>query len=128
MKKRLSIMLAVIFTISVMSASSSYAAGKEGFGTKVANFWKKLLEYPSRVLEESASVLADTTKNGITVVTNEVKRVTEVAAGDVAKTKELIIEPITETAETVVKVAEGVINIPYEAAKDKVEAIATESE
>ena len=127
MRKRLFALTVVILAISVMSVSASYAAGKEGFGTKVKNFWKNLLGYSARVTEESASVVADTTKKGVSVVTNEVKRVSEVTTGDVAKTKELITEPITGTAETAVKATEGVVSIPSEAAKEKTEAAATET-
>jgi hypothetical protein len=119
MKKRLFILVVAILAISVISASSSYAAGKESFGAKVKNFWKNLLGYPARVTEESASVVAETAKDGVSVVTNEVKRVAEVTTGDVAKTKELITEPITGVAETAVKATEGVISIPSEAAKEK---------
>ena len=125
MKKRLIVSTVVIFAISVISVSASYAAGKESFGTKVKNFWKNLLEYPARVTEESASVVADTTKKTVSVVTNEVKKFSLVTTGDVAKTKELITEPITGTAETVVKATEGVISIPFEAAKEKTEAQVT---
>jgi len=125
MKKRLIVPTVVIFAISVISVSASYAAGKESFGTKVKNFWKNLLEYPARVTEESASVVADTTKKTVSVVTNEVKKFSLVTTGDVAKTKELITEPITGTAETVVKATEGVISIPFEAAKEKTEAQVT---
>jgi hypothetical protein len=127
MKKRLFILTVVIFAISVMPVSASYAAGKEGFGTKIKNFWKNLLEYPARVTEESASVLADTAKKGVSVVTNEIRRVSEVTTGDVGKIKELITEPITGTAETAVKAAEGIISIPSEAAKEKTEATAIEN-
>ena len=121
MKKKLLMLTAVILAISVISTSVSYAAEKEGFVTKVKNFWKNLLSYPARVTEESASVLVDTTKQGVSVVTNEVKRVAEVATGDVAKTKELITEPLTGTAETAVNAVEGIIKIPSEAAKEKTE-------
>ena len=128
MKKKLFILTVVIFAISVMSVSSSYAAGKESFGTKVKNFWINLLGYPARVTEESASVVADTTKSGVSVVTNEVKRAAEIITGDVSKTKELITEPITGIAETAVKATEEVISIPFEAgAKEKTEAQATET-
>ena len=124
MKKRLFVLTVVILAISVMSVSSSYAAGKESFGAKVKNFWKNLLGYPARVTEESASVVADTTKRSADVVTDEVKRISEVTTGDAGKTKELITEPITGTAETAAKAAEGVISIPFEAAKEKREAAA----
>jgi len=126
MKKRLFVLTVVILAISVMSVSASYAAGKESLGIKFKNFWKNLLGYPARVTEESASVVADTAKMGVSVVTNEVKRISEVTTGDAAKTKELITEPITGTAETAVKAAEGVISIPSEAAKEKTEAAVTE--
>jgi len=127
--KKGSLVLAVAtLVISLMLSSSSYAAQKEGFGTKIKNFWINLLSYPARVTEESASVLADTTKNGITVVTNEIKRVAEVTTGDIAKTKELITEPITGTAETAVKAAEDLIMIPSEAAKENTEAPAVETD
>ncbi|MDD5174315.1 MAG: hypothetical protein WC482_06295 [Candidatus Omnitrophota bacterium] len=128
MKKRELVLIAAIAAIAIMPVSSSYAAEKESFGTKVKNFWRNLLSYPARVTEESASVLVDTAKSGVSVVTNEIKRVAEVTTGDVAKTKELITEPIAGTAETTVKAAEGVVNIPFEAAKEKAEPQATESE
>lgn len=120
MKRRLFILVVTMLAVSIISASYSYAAQKESFGTKVKNFWKNLLGYPARVTEESASVVADTTKKGASVVANEIKRVSEVTTGDVAKTKELITEPITGTAETVVKAGEGIVSIPSEAAKEKV--------
>ncbi|MCX5712921.1 MAG: hypothetical protein NTY47_07695 [Candidatus Omnitrophica bacterium] len=127
MKKRLSALTVIVLAISLISISASYAVEKEGFGTKVKNFWKNLLGYPARVTEESASVVADTTKKAVSVVTNEVKTVSEVTTGDFAKTKELITEPVTGTAETVVKATEGIINIPSEASKEKTETQATEA-
>lgn len=127
MKRRLFVLAMIMLTISVISSSVSYAAGKESFGAKVKNFWKNLLGYPARVTEESASVVADTAKDGVSVVTNEVKRVAEVTTGDVAKTKELITEPITGAAETAVKAVEGVVSIPSEAAKEKTETAAAET-
>ena len=125
MKKGLIVLTVVIFAISVVLVSSSYAAaGKESFGTKVKNFWGNLLGYPARVTEESASVVAKTGKKGVSVVTNQVKRVAEVTTGDVAKTKELITEPIMGTAETAVKATEGVVSIPSTAAKEKIKTAA----
>ena len=124
MNKRLSVLITAILVIFAMSASDSYASGKENFGTKITGFWKKLLEYPSRVLEESASVVAGTTMKGVTVVTNEVKRVTEIATGDLSKTKEFITEPIIGVAETAIKATEGIISIPSEAAKEVTEIAA----
>jgi hypothetical protein len=122
MKKRLLFLTVAVLAISVVLASASYAVEKEGFGTKVKNFWKNLLGYPARVTEESASVLADTTKKGVSVVTDEVKRVADVTTGDTAKATELITEPIKGTADTAVQAVEGVAAIPSEAAKENTEA------
>jgi hypothetical protein len=128
MSKRQLILTVGIVAVIIMSSSISYGAEKENFGSKIKNFWKNLLSYPARVTEESASVVADTLKSGVGVVTNEIKRVGEVTTGDFAKTKELIIEPITGTAETAVHAAEGVIGIPSEAAKEKTETQSTKTE
>jgi len=122
MNKRLFAVIALILALSITLTAASYAAGttqaKEGFGTKMKNFWRNLLGYPAKVTEQSASVVADTGKRGVNVVTKEVKRVAEVTSGDVAKTKELVTEPITGTAETGYKAVEGTIKVPSEAAKE----------
>lgn len=120
MRRRV-LVLTIIIAISLVSVSSSYAEGKEGFGTKVKNFWKNLLGYPARVTEESASIVADTAKSSVSIVTDEVKRVADVTTGDVEKTKELITEPVTGTAKVVIKATEGVVSIPSEAAKEETE-------
>ena len=119
MRNRSLLFLIIVVVLSVMLTSASYAAQKEGFVTKIKNFWKILLEYPARVTEESASVLADTAENSVKVVTSEIKKVAEVTTGDTAKAPELITEPIKGSADTAVKAVEGVVNIPSEAAKDK---------
>lgn len=119
MRNKAFLAVIVALAISALLASASFAAEKEGFGTKVKNFWRNLLGYPARVTEESASVVADTTKKSADVVSNTVKRAGEVTTGDIGKTKELITEPITGTAETVVEAGEGTIKVPSEALKDK---------
>lgn len=115
MRKRVFVMLLVAIALSTMLTSVLYAAEKESFGMKVKNFWRNIFGYPARVTEESASVIADTGKKSVNVVTTEVKRLGEVTSGDVAKTKELITEPIMGTADTAVKAVEGTSKIPAEA-------------
>jgi len=121
MRKRLVAAALISLALSVMLISVSHAAEKEGFGTKVKNFWRNLIGYPARVTEESASVIADTGKKGVGVVTSEIKTAADVTSGDVAKTKELVTGPITGTAETAVKAIEGTVKVPSEALKDKTE-------
>jgi hypothetical protein len=121
MRKRLVAAVLISLALSIMLTSVSRAAEKEGFGAKVKNFWRNLIGYPARVTEESASVIADTGRRGVDVVTSEVKRVAEVTSGDAAKTKELVTEPITGTVETAVKAAEGTAKVPSEALKEREE-------
>lgn len=126
MRKRVFAVVALALVLSMALTSASYAAEKESFGTKVKKFWRNLIGYPARVTEESASVVADTGKRSVNVVTKEVQRVGEVTTGDFDKTKELITEPITGTAETTVKAVEGTIKVPSEAAKEKSETAQVE--
>lgn len=117
MRKRVLVMLLAAIALSTMLTSVLYAAQKESLGMKVRSFWRNIFSYPARVTEESASVIADTGKKSVNVVTTEIKRLGEVTSGDVAKTKELITEPIIGTADTAVKAVEGTSKIPAEAAE-----------
>ena len=109
------ITLALCFILTAVG----YTAEKESFGTKFKNFWQRLFSYPANVAQESVNVVADTGKRGTQVATKEVKRVGEVTSGDVAKTKELVMEPLTGTAETAKAAVEGVANVPAKAAKEQ---------
>lgn len=108
----------LVFILCFVFTAISYAAEKESAGQKAKKFWQKLFNYPARVTEESAEVVTDAGKGAVKVVTTEVKRVGEVTSGDVAKTKELIVEPLTGTAETAVTAVEETVKIPVEAAKE----------
>ncbi len=119
MNKRLFGILCIAMILCIMLASVSYAAEQETAGKKARTFWQKLFNYPAKVTDESAKVVADTGKRGTTVVTKEVKRVGQVTSGEVAKTKELVTEPLTGTAETTVKAVEGTVKVPFEAAKEE---------
>lgn len=118
MKRIILISLALCFAFTLIS----YAAEKETSGTKAKETWKKVVSYPAKVAEESAVVVTDAGKSTVGVVAKEVERVGEVTTGDIAKMKELIVEPITGTAETAVEAVEGTVKIPVEAAKEKTKA------
>jgi len=111
--------ICIILALCVMLTAVSYAAEKEGLGTKMKNFWQRLFNYPANVTEKSVGVVSDTAVKGTNIVTTEVKTVGQVTSGDVAKTKELVTEPITGTAEMTKKAVEGTVAIPSEAAKEE---------
>ena len=124
MKSKLFACACVVLALSFMLTGISYSAPeKETAGAKTKKFWQKLFNYPANVTNESATVVSDTVKRGTEVATKEVKTVGQVTSGEVAKTKELVTEPITGTAETMVKAVEGTVAIPANAAKEEPQAV-----
>lgn len=119
MKTRLYIYVCVALALCFILTGISYAASQETAGAKAKSFWQKLFNYPANVADESASVVAKTTTRTTSVVTKEVKTLGQVTSGDVNKTKELVTEPITGTAETAYKAVEETVKAPVNAAKEE---------
>jgi len=117
MSKRYISAVCVLLALCFFTASVSYAEEKETVGMKFKRFWQGLFNYPAKVTEKSVDVISDTGKKGTAVVTTEVERVGEVTSGDVSKTKELVVEPLTGAAETVKGAVEGAVKIPAESAE-----------
>jgi len=92
---------------------------QQTFGSKFKSFWKKLFNYPANFTEETVDVIAGTGKRATGVVTTEVKRVGEVSSGELSKSKELVLEPLENAAETVKYAAEGIVKTPVKAAQDE---------
>jgi len=118
MGKRFITVIGVMAIFCLLAASLSWAEGEQSIGARFKSFWQGLFKYPARVTEESVDVVSDTARKTTSVVTTEVKRVGEVTSGDLAKTKELIVEPITGTAETIKDTAVDTVKIPIEATKE----------
>lgn len=120
--RKVAIMACIIAASCIIASGVSRAAGdtvkKETFGEKLKNFGQRLFSYPANVIQGSVSTVAETGKRGTEIVTDEIKTVGQVATGDIDKTKDLVTEPLTGTAETVVKTAEETVNIPVDAAKE----------
>ena len=119
MAKKFIAIACVILALCFILSGLSYASDKQTFGEKVKSFWQKLFNYPANVVNESAGVIADTAKGATSVVTNEVKTVGQVTSGDVAKTKDLVTEPVVWTVETTKKAVEGTVAIPANANKEE---------
>ena len=122
MNKRILRLACIVLTLVLVMSTVSFAA-EESVGSKVKRFWRKLFSYPANVTNESANVVAETGKRTTNVVTKEVKTVGEVTSGDIDKTKNLVTEPITGSAETAVKAVEETAKIPVEAAKEETEKV-----
>ena len=119
-KSALAVCIVASFFISTtVSLAADEPVKKEAVGQKVKNFVQKIFSYPANVIQGSVNVIADTGKSGTEVITKEVKTVGEVVTGDVDKTKDLVVEPLTGAAETIVKTVEDTVKVPVEAAKEQ---------
>lgn len=119
MAKKFVAVACIVLALCFILSGLSYAADKQTFGEKVKGFWQKLFNYPANVVNESAGVVADAAKGAANVATKEVKTVGQVTSGDVAKTKDLVTEPLVGTAETTKKAVEGTVAIPINANKEE---------
>jgi hypothetical protein len=119
MRKGYIAILCIISVFCLVLASVSYAAEKETAATKFKKFWQGLFNYPANVTEKSAGVVADTGKRGTEIMTKEVKTTGQVTSGELAKTKDLVVEPVKWTAEATKDAVERTVKIPVEAAKSE---------
>ena len=122
MVRKVSVYVCVALVLCFIVAGVAAAADNQTTGAKVKTWWQRLFNYPANVTNESVGVVTDTATRGTNVVTKEVKTVGQVTSGDVNKTKDLVVEPLTGTAETAKKAVEGVIAVPTNAAKEEPQA------
>jgi hypothetical protein len=122
MKKNIAVAVCAATIVCMMSISVSTTAAepinKENAIEKTRNFIKKLFSYPANVINGSVEVVADTGKRGTDVLTKEISRTGEIVSGETDKVKDFVTEPLTGTAEVVVKAAEETGKIPVEAANE----------
>ena len=102
----------LVMALSLMVASAYAAAGD-----KAKDFVEKVVTYPAKVTVESAKVVGNTAKGGADIVAKEATTTGQVVTGDVAKTKDLVVDPLTGTAQTAKDTVEGTANVPAVAAK-----------
>ena len=113
--------IAIVIVIALLGFASQALCQEQEqtFGSKFKSFWKKLFNYPANFTDEAVGVVADTGKKATGVVTAEFKRVGEVTSGELSKSKDLVVEPLENTAETVKYAAEGIVKTPINAAEDE---------
>lgn len=116
--------IACCFVFITVSGAIEEAVNKETFWQKVKNFGRKIVNYPASVTQGSVNVVSTAGKRGTEVVTKETETIGGVAAGDIAKTREMVIEPFTGTADTAVKAITDTASVPVEV--DKTGAMAIE--
>jgi len=110
------ICVATVFCSMTMSAYCQ-AKQTETAGSKFKKFWTNLFKYPVNVTTETANVIGETGKGMAQAVSGGIERGAEVSRGDVAKSKEMIVEPLEGTGKTVKTTVEDTVQIPFKAAK-----------
>lgn len=110
--------LVIVLALCLMCASVAYAADQGSAGKSAKNFWQRLFNYPAKVTDNSASVIAETGKKGTAVVTKEVSTVGQVTSGEFDKAKDLVVEPVKGTAQTAVDAVKDTANIPVKSAQE----------
>jgi len=88
-------------------------------GNAWQRFWQKLFNYPANVTNETAGVVTEAATGTTHVVTNEVKTVGQVTSGSLAKTPNLVTEPVVGVADTTKKAVEGTVAVPVKANKEE---------
>ena len=112
------ICVAAIFCSMALSAYCQ-AQEKETFGSKFKTFWENLFKYPVNVATETANVVGETGKGMAQAVSGGIERGAEVSRGDVGKSKEMVVEPLEGTGQTVKTTVEDAVQIPFKAATKK---------
>jgi hypothetical protein len=119
MVKSISVIVCIAAALVAVLGPVALAQEKETGKQQAKKAWKKLFNYPANVTKDSAKVVADTGKKGADVVANTVKTTGQVTSGELEKTKDLVVEPLTGTAEAGKSAVENTAKIPIEAAKEQ---------
>ena len=108
--------LFMIFSLSMVSVS--FAAGESE--NSLTGFFRKLFHYPVKATQETAGMTANTLQNtGEKVIAKTGENTAAVVTGDVAKTGQLVTDPVVGTLQTGGQTAAETVSIPVKAAEDE---------
>ena len=116
MRRKVILPIAVILAISFLTVAC-IAAENESAGQKFKNFWKRLFNYPAKVVEKSGETVTTTAKNTTATVSTTVTETTNTVTGQSKNPERMITEPVKESVNTVGTAAKDTVSIPVEAAK-----------
>lgn len=110
MKKGLFLAVAVILVCSVIAGSAQAAGEQEPNG--FVKFWRGLFHWPVNATKNSAEVVVDTTKEGVNTIAQEGKDVGGTLTGSGDAAKDLVVNPVKGTGETVKTGVVGAAEMP----------------
>lgn len=113
--KKLASVLTVVLVASAMSLNVFAAAQQEnGF----AKFWRGVFQWPFNAAKESAKAVGDTGVAAVNTVADEGKAVGGTVTGQKGAVKDLVVNPVTGTAETVKTGVVGAGEMPAKATEE----------
>lgn len=115
-KKFFVVALLGLFSLSL--ASASFAASDTE--NSLTGFFKRLFNYPVKATQQTAGMTANTLQNtGEKVVSKTGENTEKVLKGDVAKTGDLVVQPVVGAAQTTGQAVAETAPIPVKAAEEE---------
>jgi hypothetical protein len=115
MRRGLYLAVGVIVALSLILGSAQ--AAEQQKPNAFVKFWRGLFNWPVNATKESADVVVDTTKRGADTIAQEGKDVGGALTGSGDSAKDLVVNPVKGTAETVKTGVVGTADMPGKATK-----------
>ena len=110
--------LVILGLFSLSLASTSFAAGDTE--NSLTGFFKRLFNYPVKATQQTASMTANTLNNtGEKVISKTGENTEKVLKGDVAKTGDLVVQPVVGAAQTTGQAVAETAQVPVKAAEEE---------
>ncbi len=114
--KFFAVLLAFALAFSFSIITKAEASDKPGSPFKDAVM--KMFGYGAKTTEKTVDAVSSGVKKSADMVGQEVKDIGEVATGKGEKVKDVLVNPITKSAEAVGETVHGVLTAPIEAGKE----------
>jgi len=111
-------LLVVMLALALALSFATSAAAEDKEGSPFKELVLKVMGVSKKTVEKEVNAVGRGIKKGADVVVEEAKDIGKLATGDVSKTKDVLVKPVTGTAEMVGETAHDVINAPIEAGKE----------
>ena len=115
----LSIIIVIVAMLGFSAVCSVYAAEAQPESeNKIVRFFKNVFNWPFGVTKKSAETVGRTTEKAVTTVTTTGSSVVETVTGKPEKIKDVVVEPVKGSGETVYTAVEGTLKVPIEATEE----------
>lgn len=114
MKKSVLLVLAVAVVFCAAVGTAHAVEQENGF----VKFWRGVFHWPFSAAKNSAQVIGDTGVKAVNTVADEGKAIGGTLTGQEGAAKDLIVNPVKGTAETIETGVVGTANVPAEATKE----------